>query len=518
VSPVFRHALFRINQPGIIEREPLDASFRFFSERIAVMCARDVLGPDLFWIILRTIALPFSHGVQANTNLSLWIVMRMPHCIVETVRRGLIRRDMDEQALTAPLGLDAVCQHLRIEIAHIFAPLGRVFPFPQIRATRSNVSQSSPSSQSFKTNFVHSSRMFCQKFVIVHFIRRDGRCSCWRRFFILLNIATNPTGALASITSHTLTKFESGQALPTGSELKSLCLVYGKNVGELFQVFDEDSVEFIGVNYSTQAPTAVLHQTLAHVSRYETLLRAVNEKRLAFDPSALGLDLKDPRACAAGLRRELSLGDLPFKEVASTFEYLGVAVPNLQISDTHLRPGLLSFGNDVHALTVPLSVPSADRRWLLAQTFGLLLCKASVATVQMGDWSRKFADSLLLPSRNLQFDNRRWFEVVEPVIAVKAAFGLPLRRITQVALDAGMITRAAMYKLNVHFTNEGWNSDEPAPWPTEETTFMRQRVVDAVRSQRIPLALGAEILGVASRAIRDSLAMDSRHPSLKRRS
>lgn len=309
----------------------------------------------------------------------------------------------------------------------------------------------------------------------------------------------------AGVTAMAISKYESGQSVPSSRVLVALAKALGVRTEYFFRPV---KVELQEVEYRKHAklPVKVLHQiegdVVEQVERFielEQLLPngPVQSFKLPENLRASVSTFDEVEDVAAELRNAWNLGMDPIPMVTDLLEERGVKVFQSRAVPGDFD-GMAATVDHIPVIVVSSKAPGDRQRFTMAHELGHLVLGGRLAQgIDDEDASNRFAGAFLAPASEVQKElgeHRTWLEPQELAV-LKKAYGLSMQAWMHRAKDLGILSEARYVEMRKFFSAHGWNKTEPGePYPPERPQLFEQLVFRALAQDLISESKAAELL------------------------
>lgn len=309
-----------------------------------------------------------------------------------------------------------------------------------------------------------------------------------------------------SLSAMTISKYETGKAMPSSSVLLSLAKALGVSVEYFFR---PKKVELEDVDYRKHSnlPKKVLSQiqgdVLEQVERFLELEDYLPGAPIVEFKLPKGLpdriaEYDDIEGVAEAVRKAWGLGTNPIAELTDTLEKRGINAFQSKALHDSAFDGLAARVDGIPVIVVGTGWPGDRQRFTLAHELGHLVMKGRLTRkLDEEAAANRFAGAFLVPKSEVLKELgpiRTWLEPNE-LCVLKKTYGLSMGGWMHRAKDLGILSETRYVAMLRFFGSRGWRKTEPCDeYPREEPKLFEQLVFRALAEDLISESKAAELL------------------------
>lgn len=330
-------------------------------------------------------------------------------------------------------------------------------------------------------------------------------------------------GQEVGVSANAIKKYAHGDAMPSSANLLKLARALGVRTEYFFRPM---RVPIEGVEYRKRAVTSkkLLRQVNADVleqaERWLELLDFFpdNAKPLpAFElPQKLPVQvasMTEVDTIAMQLRDAWQLGRDAIPSLVDVLEAHGIMVIITQVDTGKCFDGLAGRTGDTPIIVISAYQPGDRQRFTLAHELGhLVLHQRLSKALDEEKACHRFASAFLLPDDTLlaALGSRRQALEMGELYSLKQEYGISMMAILYRAGQAGIISKSKQKQYFMHFSAQGWRTQEPgSACLQEETRLLGRLVYRALAEGFIGEAKAAELMGMPLHAFHQQRKLES---------
>jgi len=319
---------------------------------------------------------------------------------------------------------------------------------------------------------------------------------------LLAGLSQREVGARVGVTAMAISKYETGQMVPSSGVLLRLAETLGVGI-EFF--LRPVLVRPRALSFRRHPRLPAREREQAGAAAAEWIERYLEAEQLAGSEAATDrlprqpyrvAALEDAESAAEKLRKSWGLGDGPIASMVELLEDQGVRVGVIALPDG-VDAMVFRLDDSTPVMALREGIPGDRQRFSMAHDLGHLVVSCD-GQIDEESACHRFAAAFLVPAETArrELGARRSEVSLLELHYLKHKFGMSMSAWIKRSRELGIVAPRHARDLLARFRQEGWDRTEPdAPVPPEHPARLEQIVIRLVQEETIGPGRASELLG-----------------------